>query len=698
MSKIQRFGLFSSNGTGHKSTQTNSLPVNYSRQPSVASADTVKCETTDEVLVSSTMARGLVAAPMSPAVDAALKPSVFDTNVRLAKRQRTSRSPESVGSVPSSGDRSSRFSYSADTLASVNTGTDWREDRHATKRNRRNILSDDDSDENGGDESCISDSSSSNLASSNTAQYANDLEPSHQSSGGNDHQSAANIWAEYERHRRSYQKYMKLAGEAFEEMNRAARHLSQTTSLQRTPQSPSTSPALSKHNDYDSQSTSSVVSAKESTQNQSLPMAPVQSQSLTRRHANTELIHPMRDQISTKRTSTHEKYKVPLSSDASKKEAGFDVDPTAIKSNDRATRPFQFNTSLYSAFQRKPRAALICQFKNADYPMAVAYGMDGSVQIWDPHQQQRKQMLMTSALGMDFPEHMAQVTPSLLAAVAGVRSTADSLGGQGRLVFLSQHDATRQSNEWLGDAQHWDSPPHKGPLSVVEGMAGQSTHGRGMLLTGGLRDHKVFVWSLEMNGSKVAAATTTQQLRTHHSSRIGALCFEQNRGYVLSGSDSGRVGMNDAETGKDLGGHMPQGRPSNAVGNIVACPANPNLMMISYAATDRQLRIVDLRQRLAFVYPVLVLGQHRERTQSRYIRPTWHPDSGLIFYPIHQGSSDTSSDGTVAIWDTRYAGCSETAPQISQLHKQAVWSVGFSKNTMVSVGGDYNIGFTTFRI
>ncbi|KAJ2616120.1 hypothetical protein H4S08_000933 [Coemansia sp. RSA 1365] len=695
MSKIQRFGLFSSNGTGHKNSQTNTLPVNYSRQPSFASTDTGKCEVTEEVLVSSTMAKGLVTAPMSPTVDAALKPSMFDTSVRLAKRQRSSGSPESVGSVPSSDDRSSRFSYSADTLASMDIGTDWPEDRYAIKRNRRNILSDD-SDENGSDENCISDSS--NLASSNTTQYADDLEPSHQSSGGDDHRSAASVWTDYERHRRRYQKYMKQAEEAFEEMNRAARHLSQTTSLRKTPQLPTTSPALPKRNDYDNRPTSNVVSAKESIQNQSLPMTPIQSQSLARRHANTALTHSVRGQTSTKRTSINEKSKERLSSDASNTKTGFDVEPIAIKSSDKATRPFQFNTSLYSAFQRKPRAALICQFKDADYPMAVAYGMDGTVQIWDPHQQQRNQMLMTSVLGMDFPEHMTQVTPSLLAAVAGVRSTADSLGGQGRLVFLSQHDATQKSNEWLGDAQHWDSSPHKGPISVVEGMAGQSTRDRSMLLTGGLRDHKVFVWSLEMNCSRVAAVASTRQLRTHHSSRIGALCFEHNRGYVLSGSDSGRIGMNDAETGKDLGGHMPQGRPSSAVGNIVACPANPNLMMISYAATDRQLRIVDLRQRLAFAYPVLALGQHRERTQSRYIRPTWHPDSGLIFYPIHQGSSDTSSDGTVAIWDTRYAGCSETAPQMNQLHKQAVWSVGFSKNTMVSVSGDYNIGFTTFRI
>ncbi|KAJ2806708.1 hypothetical protein H4R20_001585 [Coemansia guatemalensis] len=694
MSKIQRFGLFSSNGAGHESTRTNSLPPEYSGQSSVASTHTVKFDDTEDILVSSTVTKGLAAAPVSRTANYSPKLPMVDTSARHAKRQRTSASPETEVRVPVSGDRSSHCSPSVGMLGSMDRSADWPEDRHAGKRNRRNILSDDeDGDNDNGYENGngISDSSCSS-APSNSAHYANDLEPSNQSST-----AAADVWAEYERHRKSYQKYMRLAEEAFEDMNRAAKLLSQNITLLKQPQQPSTSAALPHHND-DGQFTSDVVLSNESTQYQPLTVAPTSSQSLPRQRVNTNVSRPMPDPTSTNAASAKERHRERLPSDASSVGKGFDAEAIALKSNPKAVRPFQFNTSLHSAFQRKPRAALICQLEGANYPMAVAYGMDGTVQIWDPCKQRRNQVLTTSELDMDFPEHMTQVTPSLLAAVAGVRSTADSLGGQGRLVFLSQRDATRQSNGWFGDSQHWNSTPHKGPLSVVEGMSGQSTHDRGMLLTGGLRDHNVFVWSLEMDGARVAAATTTRQLRTHHSSRIGALCFEHNRGCVLSGSDSGRIGWNDTETGKDLGGYMPQSRPSNAVGNIAACPTNPNIMLISYAATDRQLRVVDLRQRLAFAYPVLSLGQHRERTQSRYIRPAWHPDSGLIFYPIHQGSSDTSSDGTVAIWDTRYASCSETAPQMCQLHRQAVWSVGFSENTMVSVSGDYNIGFTNFRI
>ncbi|KAJ2077121.1 hypothetical protein H4R24_005321 [Coemansia sp. RSA 988] len=573
----------------------------------------------------------------------------------------------------------------------MDSSSDGPEDRHMSKRNHRNILSNDEgSDDDGYDDTNEISNGSGNLAPSNSVHNVNDLEPSLQLSSGK-----ANAWAEYERHRERYQKYMKLAEEAFEEMNRAAKLLSQSTTLPKQSQQPSTSATESHHHN---QVASEVVLSKGSTQYQPRTVVAISSQSFSRQRANSDDSHTMPVLAPKKTNLVKEKRRERQLSDASNIGPGFDAEADALKSNNKAARPFQFNTSLHSAFQRKPRAALVCQLEGVDYPMAVAYGMDGTVQIWDPCKQRRNQMLTTSALGMDFPEHMAQVTPSLLAAVAGVRSTADSLGGQGRLVFLSQHDAMRQSHEWLGDAQHWNFSPHKGPISVVEGMAGQSTRDRGMLLTGGLRDHEVFLWSLEMDGAKVAASTTMRQLRTHHSSRIGALFFEYNRGCVLSGSDSGRIGMNDAETGKDLGGHMPQGRPSNAVGNIVVCPANPNIVLISYAATDRQLRVVDLRQRLAFAYPVLSLGQHRERTQSRYIRPAWHPDSGLIFYPIHQGSSDTSSDGTVAIWDTRYASCSDTAPQMCQLHKQTVWSVGFSENTMVSVSGDYNIGFTTFRI
>ncbi|KAJ2373174.1 hypothetical protein H4S02_008952, partial [Coemansia sp. RSA 2611] len=137
---------------------------------------------------------------------------------------------------------------------------------------------------------------------------------------------------------------------------------------------------------------------------------------------------------------------------------------------------------------------------------------------------------------------------------------------------------------------------------------------------------------------------------------------------------------------------------------LAVCPTDSNLVLASMGTTKDQLRLFDIREKLSIQRPALVLGQQRERTQSRYIRPAWHPNGNLIFYPFLRGSSEMSSDGMVAIWDVRYRRCADDAPQVYHPHKAGVWSVSFveSRNagqqTMVTVGNDHCIGFTEFLV
>ncbi|KAJ2796934.1 hypothetical protein H4R21_004521, partial [Coemansia helicoidea] len=376
--------------------------------------------------------------------------------------------------------------------------------------------------------------------------------------------------------------------------------------------------------------------------------------------------------------------------------------------NSKAVRPFQFSTTLYNAFRRKPRGAFVCQFEGMDEPTAVAYGMDGTVQLWDPQTRQPIQALDSADLGVDFTEHLVQVTPSLLAAVTGARSTRKSPKNDGRLMFFGQRpppgrlDAAR-----LGSPQLWPAAPQDEPLSVVEGMMGGRADrgpGRGMMVTANARDRKVLIWSLQTSGSRVTEANVVHRMSTDHGSRVTALCYDPRHARVLSGSESGRFYVNDAETGKSASACSEDRVPGCVIGQIIMCPTSPHLAMLSCAQTDKQLRIMDLRQRQSVSWPALTLGVSTEGTQSRYQRPAWHPDGGLVFYPLRPGASDTPGDGPVAIWDTRYARCAAEAPQTYQVHKSGVWSAslvsqrGTGKCTMITVGGDHCIGFTDLRV
>ncbi|KAJ1726515.1 hypothetical protein LPJ61_005134, partial [Coemansia biformis] len=377
-----------------------------------------------------------------------------------------------------------------------------------------------------------------------------------------------------------------------------------------------------------------------------------------------------------------------------------------LLSNNKAARPFQFATTLRSAFRLKPRAAFACHFEGMEETVSVAYGMDGTVQLWDPQAREQIQVLTKDQLGVDFAEHMTQATPSLLAAVSGARSTACSLENQGRLMFIGRKPlSVRRENISLGAAQHWHAPAHDGFVSVVEGMMGGRAggdHERGMMVSGGVSDRKVLVWSLRVSGSQVTKADVVQQMQTRHGSRVTALCYEPCYARVLSGSESGRISINDAETGQSATTAGSDDRLQNRViGSIAICPTSPHLVMASCAQPGSQIRIMDMRQRQSVAQPALAFGLDTGRTQSRYARPAWHPAGGLVFCPFRCG---LSGDGVVAIWDTRYARCADDAPQTYQPHKATVWSVSFAgqdragKTTMVTVSGDHNIGFTDFRI
>ncbi|KAJ2190948.1 hypothetical protein EV181_000668 [Coemansia sp. RSA 532] len=367
-------------------------------------------------------------------------------------------------------------------------------------------------------------------------------------------------------------------------------------------------------------------------------------------------------------------------------------------------RPYQFTTQLIEAFKLKPRAALTCVLEESNSEVSVAYGMDGTVQLWSPQERRMLQKLDSTALDMDFAEHITQVMPSLLVAVSGERTKPGSRRNPGQLMYLNQATGATRTPR-LQNAQQLHTLSDSELVSVAEGMMRARTHDDcALMVTGGMRDRKVYVWEVKTAAGRVTAAEKRQLVRTRHTSRISALCFEPVHNYVLSGSDSGRVNIGCAETGREITSDNGERVSTQVVGKLAVCPINPNLVLASMGTTSDQVRLFDIRSRLSIQRPALILGLQRGRTQSRYLRPAWHPHGDLIFYPFLRGSAETGGDGMVAIWDVRYQRCAEDAPQVFHPHKADVWSVSFvesrtaGRHAMVTVSNDHCIGFTDFQL
>ncbi|KAJ1886409.1 hypothetical protein LPJ71_009075, partial [Coemansia sp. S17] len=370
--------------------------------------------------------------------------------------------------------------------------------------------------------------------------------------------------------------------------------------------------------------------------------------------------------------------KVPVSSAV--KELSCENDENALMASSSAVRAYQFSTRRHKAFQLKPRAAFTCSVGGEAEQKVVAYGVDGTVQIWNPHAQVCEASLTRDDLGIEYVEDMAQISSNILASVPKVVSGDNRVPSMPDVVFIGLSPPLANSHSGAAmKAQPWSMSLHEGQISVVAGMgySPQRHSSRAFLLTGGTKDKDVYMWSLETSSARVASVLATQKMKSGHTTRITALCHEPISNSVIAGSANGRVSVNDLESGKLL---MSSGQLSKyAIGSTTLCPTNTNVLLTSCASKSEQVRIYDLRQGISWARPAITLGVKTPRTQSRYSRSAWHPDGGLVMYPFRGGASSSPEDGLVAIWDTRYAQCDAEEPQLFSPHSDTIWSICFAE-------------------
>ncbi|KAJ2394913.1 hypothetical protein GGI23_004506 [Coemansia sp. RSA 2559] len=229
-----------------------------------------------------------------------------------------------------------------------------------------------------------------------------------------------------------------------------------------------------------------------------------------------------------------------------------------------------------------------------------------------------------------------------------------------------------------------------------------------LMLSGGEFDKSVYMWTIGLSGHGAAVdIKQTQKMKTQHTTRITALCYEPFRGYTISGADGiGRINVNNTETGGLVvdNDHRLCG---GGIGSMSICPIDSNLVMACCAAKGKQVQIFDLRQSMSTLKPALSLGKDEGVRNSRYIRSAWHPGGRLIFCPLNEEGTRASGSGTVYIWDVRYVRCQEEEPQTLNPHNGSIWSACFAqpsqnadsdKPILVTVSSDHNIAFTNFSI
>ncbi|KAJ2879573.1 hypothetical protein FB639_003055, partial [Coemansia asiatica] len=385
-----------------------------------------------------------------------------------------------------------------------------------------------------------------------------------------------------------------------------------------------------------------------------------------------------------------------------------------IQSRSTADRPFQFDTHLQLAFKRKPREAFVCTLPGIQQKAILAYGLDGSVQFWDPQEQTRIKFLGDDYFQIEFAQQIVQLSPAIFALVPKTSRSVSAELSRAEPLFLGVAASSIFNKIDTLPVQRWQDIPSAGAgrnsdgsVSVIQGMSFSDSslssdgYERAFMLSGRVSPKTVLMQSLHVENGKILGINDTLPMKLELKSRISALCHESWRNYVVTASCTGRVFANDAQSGRLVSEFSSLGC---TVGSISPNPTNANILMMGCGSNSDQLRIFDLRQNTLKGGPVLCLGRKSPRTQSEYIRPAWHPFGGLVFCPFHRNQDSDASDNLVAIWDTRYAKCDKDSPQILRPHKSTTWSVAFVDSEksgsplMVTAGGDYNVGFTSFKI
>ncbi|KAJ1721524.1 hypothetical protein LPJ53_003953 [Coemansia erecta] len=271
----------------------------------------------------------------------------------------------------------------------------------------------------------------------------------------------------------------------------------------------------------------------------------------------------------------------------------------------------------------------------------------------------------------------------------------------GRLFFMDVNWSADRGRFATTPVREWTEEGYSiRDIAVVCGIDSRSVSDYTLMsmFTGGLTDGSVFRRIFDISESEAAIVTEVKMANNHHG-RISALCHIEAMGSVVSGGASGKVCVSDHLTGKRLQTY--DLASDCTVASIVSCPYNTGLFMASCCEPTNELLVFDTRDKCTDA-PVLRFGKDDIAITSRYNRPAWNMDNGLIFAPA-QRFDHNSKVAVVEVWDPRFTKSCATTMSTVHGDEGDIFSVDFTNSARggrseMITASELSIGFSSLSI
>ncbi|PVU89445.1 hypothetical protein BB559_005096 [Furculomyces boomerangus] len=287
---------------------------------------------------------------------------------------------------------------------------------------------------------------------------------------------------------------------------------------------------------------------------------------------------------------------------------------------------FSLQSTLSKSFRRKPRGLIVKEFScwdSSSRMAAVTGSLDGTIQFWDVRARSMYKNSSVMVSEKQWPEYMCAVSDGVV-CVALNRSNEDgkesspgnyntALANENAPLALVSlysisHDKVNFDTTLLSPGNIQRNISAIAPVSGKFSGVGNRT----VFATCGT-DKKIDLWDIGFDSSFKPYVKGVHPVPSYHSAPINSLDFEHQRSLLFSGGSDCRLQASDLNSQSTISNH----KFTDRINNVVISPENPNTLLLSFASTHDQFRLIDLRAPLFSPKVALNFGYPSEKNQSR---------------------------------------------------------------------------------
>ncbi|KAF9429258.1 hypothetical protein BGZ76_001587 [Entomortierella beljakovae] len=342
-------------------------------------------------------------------------------------------------------------------------------------------------------------------------------------------------------------------------------------------------------------------------------------------------------------------------------------------------------------FARKPRNMVMPNsISGAEMEdIMVTSAMDGSLQFWDIEKKKIISNIPQSQICQPWSEDICWVDENVLATACAHQAGAD-VQHQLTLIHTGKNKISKQA-EIRGASpikyslQPLSPSPHdiKGSIMCISAI--QKYQDTFSLATAG-SDKRIFHWQFESERHESRPISQTL-VHNKHTAMIQAMSFSPQSSRIYTGGSDCKI------IGWDMNRSVMlfENKGTDRINTIDQNPVDPNLFLVSRASLNNQLSLYDTRQ--GFTAPVLAFGIDNTERLTRQIKPSWHPNGGLV-------SSGMQSGSKINIWDIRWIDVLRGPGQSINPHGKHVLKAGFhpTRSILASMSTDCSLAFTNYDL